>query len=53
MPHGSYGPGGESPPLPTPMQTIYADHSVDYALAEINQHAGMHIVNTGRPDQPI
>ena len=29
--------GGESPPLPTPMQTIYADQlhdSVDHALAE-------------------
>ena len=33
---GGWG-GGESPPLPTPMQTIYADQlhdSVDHALAE-------------------
>ena len=51
------GGGGESPPLPTPMQTVYADQlhdSVDHALSENTtmEHAGMHIVNTGRPEQP-
>ena len=43
------GGGGESlpPPLPTPMQTIYADQlhdSVDHALTENTtmEHAGVH-----------